>query len=152
MASLVPAIHGGQVEHRDNPGDDDRGYGDRVAGMSWFRRWQLRRAAKQYARRLGPHLQRAYGAAEHYSVPQICSAAAKLGLNPEFIVLGLAVFLSEAEFASRASEMRVYIPYDEARELVAHFRPTSGFGSSHHYESGLGMVGGLDLSGDGGSA
>jgi hypothetical protein len=112
--------------------------------MNLIRRWQMRRAAKQYARRLGPHLQRAYGAAEHYTVPQICTAIGKLGLDAKFVVLGLAAFLSEDEFLARAGEMAVIIPYQEARDLIALYRPAAGFGRGHHYESGLGMTGGLD--------
>jgi hypothetical protein len=59
----------------------------------------------------------------------------------DFLALGLAVFLSEEEFVSRAGEMRVYIPYDEARALIDRFRPRGRLGSSNYYESGLGMTG-----------
>jgi hypothetical protein len=114
------------------------------SAMDLLRRWRLRRAAKQYARRLGPHLRRAYGAAEYYTAPQIRAAVPKLGLKSRYIVLGYAAFLSDEEFASRANEMPIYIAYDEARELVARFQPAGRFGASDYYESGIGMTGGLD--------
>ena len=122
-----------------------------VARMGWLRRWQLRRAARQYARRLGPHLQRAYGAAEHYTAPQIRASVSKLGLNTQFTAIGYAAFLTEDTFASLGAEMPVYIPYDEARELVARFRPTHLIGASSYYESWFGGVGGPGDSGHGGS-
>jgi hypothetical protein len=78
--------------------------------MDLLRRWRLRRAAKQYARRLGPHLRRAYGAAEYYTAPQIRAAVPKLGLKSRYIVLGYAAFLSDEEFASRANEMPISSP------------------------------------------
>jgi hypothetical protein len=40
--------------------------------------------------------------------------------------------------------MPIYIPFDEARDLLGRFRPAGRFGASDHYESGLGMTGGLD--------
>jgi hypothetical protein len=93
---------------------------------------------------LGPYLRHAYGAAEYYTVPQIRTAVTRLGLNVDFLALGLATFLSDEEFASRAGEMPIHIAYDEARELVTRFRSAGRFGASGHYESGLGMTGGLD--------
>jgi hypothetical protein len=112
--------------------------------MGLLFRLRLRRAAKRYARQLGPHLRRAYGAAEHYSMPQIRAAVGRLGLNADFLALGLAAFLPEEEFASQAGEMPIYIPYDAARALVTRFQSAGRFGALHHYESGLGMTGGLD--------
>jgi len=114
-------------------------------------RWQMRRAAKQYARRLGPHLRRAYGAAERYSAPQIGAGVAKLGLNPRYIVFGFAAFLPEDQYVSAALSAPIPLPYKHARELFERFQPPRSFGASNYYESGLGMVGGPDPSGDGGS-
>ncbi len=71
-------------------------------------------------------------------------AIAKLGLNPQFIALGYASFLNEEEFAALAATMPMCIPYDEARELVARFQSTTRFAAADHYESGIGMTGGLD--------
>jgi len=47
-------------------------------------------------------------------------------------------------FASLASEMPVFLPYDGVRELLARFQSAGRFRGSDHYESGLGMTGGLD--------
>jgi hypothetical protein len=119
--------------------------------MGWLGRWRLRRAAKHYARRLGPALGKAYGASEAYTPAQIRAGVSKLALNLEFIVLGYAAFLSEDEYASAARSVPIYIPYDEARALFARFKPPDLFSASSYYESGIGMVGGADHSDHGGS-
>jgi len=112
--------------------------------MNVLRRLSLRRAAKQYARRLGPHLHRAYGTAEHYTPAQIRSAATKLGLDSRYIALGYAAFMPEDEYASMAEQTPTAIPYRDACELVARFRPAGRVGAADYYESGIGMTGGLD--------
>ena len=121
--------------------------------MGWFCGFRLRRAAKQYARRLGPHLARAYGPSEFYSPGQIRAAVAKTGLNPNFIFLGYAAFLPEHEFGTTASAVPVSTAYQEARELVQRFQPPRLFQAPHYDESGIGLLGGSEPSGheDGGS-
>ncbi|HEX3954619.1 MAG TPA: DUF6559 family protein [Stellaceae bacterium] len=102
----------------------------------------MRRAAKQYARRLGQHLQRAYGASEHYSAPQIRVAVGKLGLDAKYIAFGYAPFLVEDQYASLVAEAAaIFIPYGEARELFMRFRRRNVGGASDFYESGIGMTG-----------
>src|SRR5437764_13828207 len=103
--------------------------------MGWFRRFWLQRVAKQYARKLGPQLAKAYGPSEHYSAPQIHAAVAKLGLNPKYIALGLAGFLLEDAFAERAVDMPLHIPYREARALFDRFRPAALFSGSANPEA-----------------
>jgi Family of unknown function (DUF6559) len=106
-----------------------------------FRSWRTRRAARQYARLLSPHLRYAYGAAEHYSVQQIATAAVRLGLDKDFIALGLAAFLSAEDFAAMAPQMPVFIPYEEARTLVERFRPPDFRDDAGYYESNRGITG-----------
>jgi hypothetical protein len=108
-----------------------------VALMGWFRRFRLHRAAKQYARKLGPQLARAYGPSEHYSAPQVRAAVAKLGLNPIYIALGYAAFLPEDLFAALMSDMPLYIPYREAREIYEWFRPAALFSASSNPETSI---------------
>ena len=110
--------------------------------MNFLQRLRLRRAAKRYARRLPPHLRRAYGAAEHYTAPQIRAATAKLGLDSRYIAFGYAAFMSEDEYASIAEHAPISVPYDEARVLIARFRRAGRFAAADFYESGLGMTGG----------
>ena len=105
--------------------------------VGWLRRSQMRRAAKQYARRLGPHLRRAYGASEHYKAPQIRASVTRLGLNSRFIAIGYAAFLLEEDFAFLASDMPVYIPYREARNLFERFRPPALFSASGNPETSI---------------
>jgi len=119
---LVPAIHETHLDHRDKAGDDGELMA-RVIFMGWRRRWQMRRAAKRYARKLGPHLLKAYGAAEYYTLAQIGTAIVKLGLDTEFIVLGCAAHLSKEVFLSIAGQFPIYIPYEDAREIVADYGP-----------------------------
>lgn len=121
-----------------------------MSGTDWVRGWRMRRAAKQYAQRLRPHLQRAYGASEHYSAGQIRTSVGKLGLNPKFIALGYAAFLPEAEYDGVVSTTPIEIPYPDARELYERFRPARLNGRSSYYESGIGIVGGADHPGHGG--
>jgi hypothetical protein len=110
----------------------------------------MRRAAKQYARRLGPHLQRAYGAAEHYSAQQIRTGVARLGLNARFIAIGYAAFLPEDQYASAALNAQIHISYDDACKLFERLRPPKSSGAANYYESGIGIIGGPNPSGDGG--
>jgi hypothetical protein len=109
--------------------------------MKWLRESRMRRAAKQYARRLGPHLQHAYGASEHYTQAQIRTAVSKLGLDSRFIAFGYAAFLPEAEYEAAASMAPLRIPFAEAHELFERFRPTRLAGSASFHESGIGMQG-----------
>ncbi|HEX3535402.1 MAG TPA: DUF6559 family protein [Stellaceae bacterium] len=109
--------------------------------MGWFRRFQVHWAAKQYARRLGPALARAYGHSEFYSPGQIRAATAKLGLNPRYLMFGYAGFLPEAEYISAALEMPVGLPYVEARELFERLRPASLFSASSNPETSIKIEG-----------
>lgn len=101
----------------------------------------MRRAAKQYARRLGPYLQQAYGASEHYTAAQIRNAIGKVRLDPRFITFGYAAFLPQADYEAAASVAPLRVRFAEARELFKRFRPTRFAGSANFYESGIGMQG-----------
>ncbi|MBV9827541.1 MAG: hypothetical protein JO001_18035 [Alphaproteobacteria bacterium] len=92
--------------------------------MGWLRRWQIRQAAKQYARRLGPNLRQAYGSAEHYSPAQIRTGVGKLGLDERYIAIAYAAFLSPETFETLAETLSVGLDYDEARAVFHEFRPT----------------------------
>jgi hypothetical protein len=102
--------------------------------MRWFRRLRMRRAAKRYARKLGPQLQRSYGTSERYTASQIRAAAAKLRLNGRFIALGYAAFLGADDYASIAPNTPIRLSYDEARELFDRFRPPALFSASSNPE------------------
>src|SRR5438552_3650777 len=108
--------------------------------MGWFRQFRVHRAAKQYARKLGPQLARAYGPSEFYSPGQIRTAIAKLGLNPKYIALGYASFLPEDACAALAADMPLRITYREARALFDRFRPPSLFSASANPETSINLV------------
>ena len=120
--------------------------------MDWFHRWQMRRAAKRYADRLGPHLRRAYGPAEHYDAGQVRESVAVLRLSYTYIALGYAAFLSEDRYAAVMADAPMAIGYEDARGLVDSCGPSHYSGTWDHHDLGAGMVGGADHFGDGGSA
>jgi hypothetical protein len=69
--------------------------------MEWIRR---RRAARRYARLLGPRLRKDYGGGEHYTIGQIRTAARKLNLPERYLNIGYAAFMSEQSFRDAATE------------------------------------------------
>ncbi len=48
------------------------------------------------------------------------------GLNPRYIALGFACFLEESDFEALASVLPIRFHYEEARALVAQYRPYQG--------------------------
>jgi hypothetical protein len=102
--------------------------------FQWFR---LRRAARRYATRLGPQLQRSYGASKSYTVAQIFAAMAKQRLDPHFVVLACAMFLDEETFDEFASKMPLQLPYEEARALFMRAAPRALTSASGNPEVGL---------------
>ena len=81
----------------------------------------MRRAAKQYARRLRPYLVSNWGGAsdtESYSVPQIIRGIVETGLDPDFMVFAFAALLPKDQF-----DARVKLPYDEARAMFINCEP-----------------------------
>ena len=66
---------------------------------------------------------------------KIRAAVAKTGLNPKFIVLGYAAFLPEEGFVAVASGAPIYIPYQDARDLVQRFRPANLLSASANAEA-----------------
>lgn len=105
--------------------------------MSLFQRFQLRRAAKRYATRLGPQLQRSYGASKSYTVAQIFAAMAKQRLDPDFVVLARAMFLDEETFEGFAPKMPIHLPYEEARALYLRATPHALTSASGNPEASL---------------
>jgi hypothetical protein len=102
---------------------------------------RLRHAVKQYASRLGAYLQHAYGASECYSAGQIRAGVSRLRLNPRYIVLGYAEFLSEDVFASLATEMPIPMGYWEARKAFERLKPPSMLSASGNPETTIPIVG-----------
>jgi len=98
--------------------------------MGWLRIWRLNRAAKDYARRLMPWLQRSYGHSDRYTAAQIRATVTALKLDANFIGLDYAAFLSQEEFDALRAEMKVPFVYDNARALFARFVPPRLFSAS----------------------
>ncbi len=92
--------------------------------MSWLGTWRNNRAAKGYARRITPWLQRSYGQSERYTAAQIRAAVTALKLDGDFIALGYAQFLSQDEFDTLRPAINVPFSYGDARALFARFVPS----------------------------
>ena len=95
----------------------------------------MRRAAKQYARRLGPQLARAYGLSEFYSPAQIQAGVGKLALDRRFIAIGYGGFLVQDDYARAISNAPIVIEYPKAREMFERFRPANLFSASANPEA-----------------
>jgi hypothetical protein len=95
--------------------------------MGWLRNWRTDRAAKNYARRMQPWLQRRFGHSDRYTAAQIRAAVPALKLDGDFIGLGYATFLSQEEFDALRAEMAVPFAYDDARALFARVVPARLF-------------------------
>jgi hypothetical protein len=119
--------------------------------MGWFRRMRMRRAAKQYARRLGPHLRRTYGLSDTYTPGQIRNGIDRLRLDSTYVVLGYAAFLDKDSFTTLASDMPVAVPFDQARALVERFSQSSFFATSDFHAASGAPGGGIGFM-DGGSS
>ncbi|MDJ0943776.1 MAG: hypothetical protein QNJ30_09935 [Kiloniellales bacterium] len=94
--------------------------------MRWFSSWRRRRAAKRYAQCLGPCLLRHFGNSQTYTRAQIQRCVTKAGLTPRYIALGYASFLEESDFEALVPGLPIRIGYEEARALVARYRPYRG--------------------------
>ena len=94
--------------------------------MRLFSSWRRRRAAKRYAQRLGPCLLKHFGNSPAYTRGRVERCVAELRLDPRYIALGFACFLEEADFDALATSLPIRIGYDEARGLVARYRPYRG--------------------------
>jgi hypothetical protein len=110
--------------------------------MRWWDRLLLHRAARRYARELGPWLAASYGASDTYMPAQVGAGLARLDLPTEYGCLGYAAFLTEAEFGRRVSGSSAPT-YAEARAILQrHRRRRSPASGGDFYESGIGLYGG----------
>jgi hypothetical protein len=93
--------------------------------MRWLERLSWRRAAKAYARRLGTELATAYGGPPPYTPQQVAAAVQRLKLNPKFVSIGYAAFVSEPDYQALESSLPLSLPRAVARSLFEHYRPLS---------------------------
>ena len=89
--------------------------------MLWLEQLRLKRAARQYGRRLLRELWSRYGASPRYTVAQIQQAAAASGLDRRYIALGYAAFLPKEEYDTLASSMLAQMSYADARAMFNRF-------------------------------
>src|SRR5712691_4782506 len=113
--------------------------------MGWLSAQRTNRAAKDYARRMKPWLERSFGHSDCYTAAQIRAAVTALKLDGDFIGLGFAVFLPPAEFDALRVEMKIRLAYDDARALFARHVPSRPFSASgESVENVYATTGGAD--------
>jgi hypothetical protein len=94
-----------------------------------FEALKLKFAAKRYARKLRFQLTRDYGGSGEYdpsatyTVPQIQRAILAANLDPKYIALAYATFLSKEAFDSLREQMPVKLTYEDARAMFVRFEP-----------------------------
>jgi hypothetical protein len=91
--------------------------------MRFLRTLALNRVAKRYARELPDQLRRAYGGARRYTPAEIRRAVAESGLDERFIGLAYAGHLTAEEFAMMPVKLPDSMSYEQARALLARYRP-----------------------------
>ena len=84
-------------------------------------RWRL--AAFRYAGRLPDTLHRNFGARRYYSEVQLRRAAQDCHLNPKYIALAFAKYLTDTDYDRLAATMPMQIDRQQARELFDTFIP-----------------------------
>jgi hypothetical protein len=126
----------------------------RFGSMDFFKRWNLNRAARRYARVLPPWLARGYGASGTYTRGQIERSVDALRLNRRYIALVYALYLTEEDYKVALDTSVLRLEYVEARRLMHSFLPRSEkqfHAESHDHLGPPGSIGYLG-GGGGGSA
>ena len=93
------------------------------AVLSWSQKRKMHRAAKAYAGLLGPRLAEDYGGSEFYTMGQIDTAAAKLGLDTTYLAIAYAAFLPREEYEAYFSGLENRFSYTEARTIYLEHQP-----------------------------
>jgi hypothetical protein len=92
--------------------------------MGWLRQWRLALAARPYAQQLRNRLVQGWGASRTYTRGQIDAAAHDLRLNPKYILIAYAAFLSGEELAA-ARHLYTEFTEKDARIAFSRWRPAS---------------------------
>lgn len=90
-----------------------------------WRRWLLKRAAKQYAGRLPGQIRRNYGAKEWYTFAQVQRAIATSGLDQRYAILAYARYLPRSEFENLRIDTPLLLEYGTARALFVAAEPVA---------------------------
>ena len=93
--------------------------------MGLFATWRRNRAAKAYARKLGPWLGRHFGSGGTYSPQQIRRGVDEIKLDSRYIVLAYGRFLDEENFEALLDSLPVKMAFYESRDLMDRFTPLS---------------------------
>ncbi|MBO6521830.1 MAG: hypothetical protein JJ900_15690 [Rhodospirillales bacterium] len=99
------------------------------------------RAAKKYASKLGPYLQKAYGASNTYTAKQINSAVQKLGLSMKYICFGYAAFTTAETYKKLSNDMLISMPRDEALSLFNKYKPSTPYSAGANAETSIDIRG-----------
>ena len=82
-----------------------------------LRRMLVKRAARAYSAQLPEWLAEYYALSEEYTIGQVRTGVRALRLDPSYIVLAFATYLSVKAFNSVVNELPLRLSYDEARAL-----------------------------------
>jgi hypothetical protein len=93
-----------------------------------------RRALQKLARELPLRLMTDYGASEYFTVGQIGAALSKLGVAPEYVAFGFAMFLPQPAFDALRPEVRGDLSYLDARAEMQRHRPQRQPDSDRPYD------------------
>lgn len=112
--------------------------------MGWFATWRFNNAAKQYARRLPQGLKQGWGHSKTYTQGQTDAAARKQGLDPRFILIGYAAFLTADDLATLQIAPSGFTA-NEAAAAFDRWRPVpGGWGDNGGAAGGEAYGGGYD--------
>jgi hypothetical protein len=84
----------------------------------------LHRAARRFARRLPHELLADWGESDAYTIDQVRAALARCQLGGRYVAVAYAMFLTEADYLAVAPSLPTGLPYDKARAVYAHERPS----------------------------
>jgi hypothetical protein len=113
-------------------------------------RLQLRRAARKYARLLGPQLRKDYGGDAHFTAGQVRTAVRRTALPERYLAIGYAAFMSEEEFKKTMGDVSeaqyvplrsVFLRYVGLRTYASWDQPPKNF---YVMQSGGGGSGGAE--------
>jgi hypothetical protein len=92
--------------------------------MNWLSRMSLHGAARRIARRLPQELHAGWGESDAYTIEQVRAAVARCQVGGRYVAIAYAAFLAEADYLAVAPSLPVVLPYDKARAIYAHERPS----------------------------
>ena len=105
--------------------------------MGWFAKWRLNRAARRYALRLLRRLRQGWGTSKTYTQGQIDAAVLDLRLDPKYVFIAYAVFLSPDDLTASEAAFLEFTPaqakvaFDNWRPISTQWSPSDSYDGSY---------------------